>query len=319
MPNTRRCIPTTTERSAVHGYVERRKGTVRANLKRPMRGGSLRKFVLSTFLLAACEASVAETPDTDTDVFGTSGDDEEQSESSGDGSAEPVAEDEAVAAWVLANCDAARDCGCDPSDAACFEWFGDQGYAPLFADAAEEGLDYDEACMAMRLEGVGMIGCGGTFGPGSADLSGLHSCKLFSGTADLGEPCVALVGSAGDSCLPGQQCVDGACVDATPAGPGEPCELGLIQSCVDELTCDDGVCQARPPEQPPIGEPCTGDPLDCGFEAACGEDGTCGPLLDLGEPCNWPWECGAGLECGSEQVCVKGVPSLCAPFVEPPR
>lgn len=261
---------------------------------------------------------MAETPDADTEAFDTTGGDEEGSGSTGDGSAEPVAEDEAVAAWVSANCDAARDCGCDPSDAACLEWFG-EGYGAFFANAADAGLVYDEVCMAIRLEAVENIGCGGTFGPDAADLSGVHSCKLFNGVADVGDPCVALEGSAGDSCLPGQQCVDGACVDATPANRGEACEPALFRSCVDPWMCTDGVCQPRPSEEPPFGEPCSGGGIECGLEAACGDDGTCGPLLDLGEPCNLPWECGIGLECRSEQVCVEAVPVLCAPFVEPAR
>ena len=94
----------------------------------------------------------------------------------------------------------------------------------------------------------------------------------------------------------GLVCVGGVC-DRRKAD-GEACtidELG-VSSCQRGLACTVGVCTPLRCRAPEPNDPC--NPLDCGGDLYCSDEGRCTPRSAAGEACGTgAWECREGLFC----------------------
>ncbi len=236
------------------------------------------------------------------------------------GGAPAIPEDNAAQAWSASNCEIARNCGCSPSDAECWDLFG-ESWAELISEGQAAGLEYDAACMNLRIQSIRTYGCysiNDMTTPELVEAGLLSTCRLFHGSRAVGEACSSLQDLFGDSCRQGARCVSERCVVDAPASAGEECLPGLPHRCVGELRCQ------GPEGQETCGEPeptqssdRVGDPCDPAFDSCgayyCSPQGVCTEPPDLGEACRFQLDCQRGLSCDAN-VCVPGIPVACWPF-----
>ncbi len=267
-----------------------------------------------------------------------------------DGGYGPVARDDAPNAYADLYCDLLQACDCNfpitPEE--CVDG-AKQEFGMAFAEAETAGLVYDAECMGEYLSLFEAIGCKTTTelidDPNFLGFT-LGSCKVFSGSAAEGEPCINYYEVFGDSCVQGLYCAGDVCTKLSESPPtkqvgetcdpqAEICEAGSIctssvdapttyscvdlpgegESCMDTYLCDDGfscdtvdfLCKGPVGE----GEACDGFSITCQAGLYCDEAGqTCVPTLAEGQPCSGDEQCGEGNECDAD-VCTPEGPLVC--------
>lgn len=220
----------------------------------------------------------------------------------------------------------------------------DEGLLTLSADgldACEDHLadvpceqqirDLDGPCADMW---VGTVPAGGGCGfdvesficaPGTTCILGLDFCGTCEPAAAIGgacggeptvrcEPDAECIGDvcqrrplAGETCDPegvrcalGSNCVDDTCVGPTYVGLGDSCDQA--NRCPYHSFCVGGQCVLAAS----LGQSCTPGSVEC--DSGWCDDGTCAPLKEDGQPCDFAVECRGG-RC-VDDVCA-GLPSEC--------
>jgi hypothetical protein len=207
-------------------------------------------------------------------------------------------------------------------------------------DGERLGYDYHPECIGEWLDLVADYGCSP---PRAVDPPRTceRTCYMYTGDADLNEPCEYSYSGSVSPCATGLECNGASCQDPCEdweathfAAAGDSC---LERSCDEELFCNENqVCQALPVAGEPcfngacasnatcdqsdpdpmlwtctdlvvLGDPCSGHgQCDSGYCPA----GFCAPLPGRGESCEGTSVCGPNLDC-HEDVCVPAEAAVC--------
>ncbi|MGH1348642.1 MAG: hypothetical protein ACRBN8_44270 [Nannocystales bacterium] len=250
-----------------------------------------------------------------------------------------------------AACAGAFACGCRNAftddyddEAACVE-----GIEAQLVDRAldDVGLSFNGDCTDRVATALAEYACetedeAALSGPLFAASEQLRECRLFRGTASVGDACERLDGGLGDSCGLDSFCEAGVCVAAGAGGFEDACEADA--DCQQAFRClastedpDDRLrCRAQPATSfscslsgdcgpgpycsiagsctalPEAGQACTAiasqDGRTCAPGSACA-NGVCQAGAVAGDPCGVT--CSAGLTCEGG-FCVPGVAAVCA-------
>jgi hypothetical protein len=261
-----------------------------------------------------------------------------------------VPQSEGPATYANFYCDvlAACDCNFPTSGDACVSAATSQ-FQSAFDEAAAAGLTYHGECLGDYLEYIDSLGCATISAliadPDFAEFD-IYGCKVFSGTAAEGEPCMAYYEVFGDSCQQGLACFGDTCTMISTTPPptkaigetcdpqSEVCEEGGLCTTVDGTTytcvalpvegescmqtglcaepawCDYGdyLCKAPVGE----GEACDLGGPNCAANLFCNDETLiCEPLKADGEGCSSDEQCAAGLVC--DEPAEDGAGDVCQP------
>jgi hypothetical protein len=220
-----------------------------------------------------------------------------------------------------------------------------------FAEARAAGLTYDAECMAEQVNLYTVeFECStlSELTQGNLVALDIPTCKVYSGTAQLGEPCELFPTVFADTCAPELVCLGSMCAMGFPErndraqgeacdiqtdlcepgtaclappedptattclrlpGEGEVCTVG----CELGLLCErpEGATEARCVPPPGVGQECGSYPTECATGAYC-EANTCQATLAPGQPCGGFRDeaCGLGYVCDEEE---DGGEEVCVP------
>lgn len=209
----------------------------------------------------------------------------------------PVPEDELVPAVADSICDLLVQCDCETSVSA------DNCHMLLEATLAgtlmppeDAGLRYDAACGGRALGVYDRLGCGTVDDLAMQDGGGEECapCKVYHGTKQVGDACMAYGQLFHDDCAQGLVCDHMVCRDpCVVAQEGEECQSS---GCVEGLICvitTNGAGETSACVRPRVlGEPC--DPF-CADGLVCSDAFLCEAAPDVGQPCSG--ECREGSWC----------------------
>lgn len=219
-----------------------------------------------------------------------------------------------ASAVAQAACAGAFACGCKnpftddyADEAACVS-----GVEQRLVDRAfdDEGLSFNEDCSERVADALSAYACesedeAALSGPLFAASEQLRECRLFYGTAGIGEACERLDGGLGDSCGMDSFCDAGVCVAAGAGGFEDSCESD--GDCQQAFRClvssEDMVLRCR--DQPLAGDACSMSG-DCGPGAYCSIAGSCTALPGTGQACTTVVS-QDGRSCAPGNACANGV------------
>ncbi|HWB76411.1 MAG TPA: hypothetical protein VG755_15685 [Nannocystaceae bacterium] len=231
---------------------------------------------------------------------------------SGPISGEPVPEDDAPEVVPATACDAFIECGCaDYVDSpfededACLDAV-EAGLRAGLDEGDDAGLTYDAQCVGDVLAAFGEIGCK-SLTEIATDADALERldlrCKFFYGDDVAGAPCTDLMGTSGDSCQRGLECIANVCRVNAAIAEGQPCMQG--DSCVNGTVCTSleingaSTCTSLPE----VGQTCLGELDLCDLDGYCDQASkTCALLPAAGSPCS-PNMSVLGRRCDDDATC----------------
>ncbi|MCX4240860.1 hypothetical protein [Paraliomyxa miuraensis] len=230
---------------------------------------------------------------------------------------------------ALQLCSIQTECGCAEEHLIpdCEAWV-EHEIAETERKAIAHGLELDEDCLHLLLDGIDALATCGVHSPWGWELR----CPVYGRNAAAGETCemfdyLPLM----TDCLPGLRCVEGVCRDPDHPilGEGEICSdtqssipTGWLGRCAEGLMCDSRNTRTCVPQSPPSpripdGQTCT-VAFECEEGSYCrppeGEydvseevPGICREFTPDGEPCMVLYECSGR--------CVDGYCEISPPFL----
>ena len=240
-----------------------------------------------------------------------------------EGESKAVTVRDQAAKVAKAACAAAFACACDNAfsddyadEAACVQGIEDQIVERALDDV---GLSFNGGCADRVAQALGRYACETEDDAALRDdlfeaAEQLRECRLFVGSAGVGQACERLRGGLGDSCNEDGFCSDGVCVEVGAGAFEERCATD--DECQQAFRCrmaDD--MEMRCLSQPKAGEPCSMSG-DCGAGAYCNSAGSCVALPAAGQSCAaLPSQ--DGLNCAPGTACANGVCTAGAAQGEP--
>lgn len=206
---------------------------------------------------------------------------------------EPIAEDDAAAAYAAAACEMIERCGCLLGPVKWTDCEPDlhEHFAIWQANARRDGLVFDAACLSEQLDPLATDAC-----------RSATACNIYYGDLPVGAPCQRYdYSGAMSSCAQGLRCdyVFGVCMKSPADLSGA--RLAANEPCVDEVGAPIEFCDytvglfcdvdAEAPSCVPLApasEACT---LDVGCETYLCEAGSCVARKPDGDVCARREEC----------------------------
>jgi hypothetical protein len=246
-----------------------------------------------------------------------------------EGQAASVAKEEYPTARADVICSAFARCGCpEMEEEGCRERVARLGTLQI-ADAEAEGLRFDAACATQRIEELKTDECRSRTSIRGSSRTCADYCSVFFGSVPSGGICTVYV--IGDSSASASNCAQGLDCDAgltgerrcvpycelygdRGAGAGETCSPSDVVACKAGLTCYEGTCSPLVE----VGQPCSGAGMavkSCVLDAECVND-ACAPLPGRDEACSG--RCRSGFSCDPATLrCAAEPPVICVPYGGP--